>query len=147
MLAFMAALLGAGAVVKLWPDNGAYSAGYTEVLQELGIEVCRGDGFDEWIEQNGLDLDSVLLSRPHVAEKYIAVLREKTDARLVYYGHDLHFARLALQAAAQAGDPTAAAAITREAADSERLERSIWPLADAVVYPSQEGADTAAARD
>jgi GT2 family glycosyltransferase/SAM-dependent methyltransferase/glycosyltransferase involved in cell wall biosynthesis len=148
MLAFMRALLRAGMVVKLWPDNGAYSPGYTEALQEQGIEICIAAGsFDEWIAQNGADIDSVLLSRPHVAEKYIAALREKSRAKLVYYGHDLHFARLMLQAAALAADPAVQQATLVEAEDWQRLERSVWQLVDLVLYPSQEEADTVTAME
>ncbi len=146
MVGFMTALLHAGMVVKLWPDNGAYSPGYTEALQELGIEVCHSAGsFDDWVGQHGANLDSVLLSRPGVAEKYIGVLRDRTPARLTFYGHDLHFARLALQAVA--GDPAAAATTMREADESRQLERSVWQLVDTVLYPSQEEADIVAAME
>ncbi len=142
MLAFMQALLSAGRVVKFWTDNGAYSAGYTEALQDLGIEVLYGLSrgvFEDWIAENGADIDGVLLSRPDVSAKYIAPLRRHSAARLAYYGHDLHGARLRRQAAAT-GDDT-----LREAADTtERQERDIWRRVDAVLYPSPDEAREAA---
>jgi GT2 family glycosyltransferase/SAM-dependent methyltransferase len=143
MLAFMQALLGAGRVVKFWTDNGAYSAGYTEALQDLGIEVLYGVSrgvFEDWVAENGADIDGVLLSRPDVSAKYIGPLRRHSAARLAYYGHDLHGARLRRQAAAT-GDDT-----LREAADAtERQERDIWRRVDTVLYPSPDEAEAAAA--
>ena len=42
MLCFIQALLRAGLVVKFWPQNLSYSPGYTEALQDIGVEVaCR----------------------------------------------------------------------------------------------------------
>jgi GT2 family glycosyltransferase len=143
MLAFMQALLSAGRVVKFWTDNGAYSAGYTEALQDLGIEVLYGSTrgvFEAWIAENGADIDGVLLSRPDVSARYIGPLRRFSNARLAYYGHDLHGARLRRQAAATGDDAL------REAADiTERQERDIWRRVDSVLYPSPDEAEAAAA--
>ena len=134
MMAFLAAFLQAGRIVKFWTENGAYSEGYTEALQDMGIEVLYGPrrgGFAAWIAENGADLDGVLLSRPHVSHGFIGPLRRHSRARLVYYGHDLHGARLRRQAVG-AGDPQ----LVREAVAAERMERAIWRLVDVVLYPS-----------
>ncbi|HSU05842.1 MAG TPA: glycosyltransferase [Acetobacteraceae bacterium] len=138
MMGFVEALLSAGAVVKFWPHNRRYSPGYTEILQDLGVEVLHGgrlDAFDDWINENGPELDCVLLSRPDVAQAYLGALKQQSPARLIYYGHDLHFRRLALQAEVMA-EP----AIARDAARMERLERWIWRSVDVALYPSQEEA-------
>jgi GT2 family glycosyltransferase/SAM-dependent methyltransferase/glycosyltransferase involved in cell wall biosynthesis len=134
MMAFLAALLQAGRVVKFWTENGAYSEGYTEALQDRGIEVLYGPrrgGFAAWIAENGADIDGVLLSRPHVSHGLIGPLRRHSRARLAYYGHDLHGARLRRQAVG-AGDPE----LVRAADAAERMERAIWRLVDVVLYPS-----------
>jgi GT2 family glycosyltransferase/SAM-dependent methyltransferase/glycosyltransferase involved in cell wall biosynthesis len=136
MLAFMQALLRAGRVVKFWTDNGAYSAGYTEALQDLGIEVVYGPSagsFDRWIGENGADIDGVLLSRPDVTAKYIVPLRRHSAARVAYYGHDLHGARMRRQAFA-----TGDAALEAAADVAERQECQIWRAVDVVLYPSAE---------
>ncbi len=136
MMAFMAAFLQAGRVIKFWTENGAYSAGYTEALQDMGIEVLYGPqpgGFAGWIAENGADIDGVLLSRPHVSGSFIAPLRRHTTARLAYYGHDLHGARMRRQAAAT-GDQ----ALARQADAAEGTEREIWRQVDVVLYPSDE---------
>ncbi len=142
MMAFMQSMQAAGIVVKFWPHNRLYSPGYTEALQEAGIEVIHGggfDAFDEWIAENGAELDHVLLSRPEVALGYLEPLKRNSAARLVYYGHDLHFRRLRLEA-----QVTGQAAVRREADRLERLERWVWRSMDVVLYPSQEEAATAA---
>jgi GT2 family glycosyltransferase/glycosyltransferase involved in cell wall biosynthesis len=144
MLAFMNALLQAGRVVKFWTENGAYSEGYTEALQNIGIEVLYGPstgGFAAWIAANGADIDGVLLSRPHIAGPFISPLRTHSkQARLAYYGHDLHGARMRRQAAG-----TGEAALAEAAEAMERMERGIWRQVDVVLYPSAEEAAAAQA--
>lgn len=140
---FLHALLSADAVVKFWPHNRQYSPGYTEALQDAGVEVFYGgrfDAFDEWIAANGAELDLVVLSRPDVAQGYLGALKRHSPARLAYYGHDLHHRRLRLQAEI-AGD----VGVGREADRIERLERWVWRSVDAVLYPSDDEAAAVAA--
>jgi GT2 family glycosyltransferase len=138
MLSFLRALLQAGMIVKFWPANLHKSPGYTEVLQELGIEVIYGgqaDMFHHWIRENGGDIDWVLLSRPGVAQSFLPDLRAHCRARIVYYGHDLHFQRQRRQAALL-GDPDLGA----EADATEAMERRVWRDVDVVLYPSEDEA-------
>lgn len=138
MVAFMDALLAAGRVVKFWPLNGLALPGYTEALQQKGIEVLYGPWagtFDHWIENNGQEIDDVLLSRPHVAHATLQLLRKHTNAPILFYGHDLHHQRL--QREARSGDKPA---LLIDAATAERLERRAWRAADLSLYPSEEEA-------
>jgi GT2 family glycosyltransferase len=139
MLAFLQTLVSAGAVVKFWPHNLAYSPGYTETLQAMGIETFQGVmHFDAWIRQHGHELDHVLLSRPEVAEDVLPLIRQYSAASIVYYGHDLHFARL-LRQAELTHEPrlrTAAEAMCRR-------ERALWRRADLSLYPSEAEAQEA----
>jgi len=86
MMDFLHILLQAGAVVKFWPHNRAYSPGYTGILQGMGVEVFYGpaqEPFEAWIRQNGSEIDTVLLSRPDVAEDVIRAVRQHSHARVV----------------------------------------------------------------
>ena len=141
MAAIIECLLHAGYVVKFWPDNLTYDAGYTEALQGLGVEVFYGMGlfFDDWIKENGDAVALAVLSRPTVAMRYIGPLRRHSKATIVYYGHDLHFQRLGMQA-----ERTGDAELAAEAKAIEKTERLIWRRADVVLYPSPE--ETAVAR-
>ena len=136
----MRAFQAAGLITKFWPHNLHYSSGYTEVLQDMGVEVAYGgdgDAFRRWIAENGADIDHVLLSRPDVAAAFIPELRRNFHGRLIYYGHDLHFARMRLQAEIL-GDTRLAGAADR----MEKLERAVWREVDVALYLSDEEAAT-----
>jgi hypothetical protein len=42
MMCFIQALQAAGMIVKFWPQNLHYSPGYTDALQDMGVEVAYG---------------------------------------------------------------------------------------------------------
>jgi O-antigen biosynthesis protein len=136
-------LLQSGFVVKFWPHNMGYSPGYTEVLQGMGIEVFHGPrqaAFDIWIEANGAEFDTILVSRPDVAEDVIPSIRRHCRAQIVYYGHDLHFRRMRLQA-----DVTQDERLRRQAETMREREYAIWRQADLSLYLSEEEAQIASA--
>jgi GT2 family glycosyltransferase len=144
MFAFLQRLLEAGCVVKFWPDNLHYDPQYAPRLQAMGIEVLHGTrwlgGIGALVEACGDIFDAVLLSRPDVAEHHLAAIRAHSRARVVYYGHDLHFRRMQDQAALlEAG--AVRDALQRDAAAMEARERAIWRGVDAVLYPSADEAD------
>ena len=94
MICIIHALLKADMVVKFWPHNLHYSPGYTEALQDIGVEVAYGgdaDTFRQWLADNGDDLDHVLLCRPQVASAFLPELKRHVGISLLYYGGDLHF--------------------------------------------------------
>jgi len=139
MVCILRALLGAGMVVKFWPQNLLYKPGYVEALQDLGVEVMYGPdqaSFGAWMREHGAELDLVLLSRPQVAEECLAPVRAHSAARVVYYGHDLHFNRMRTQGTLHQDE-----AILRAADRMEERERAIWRRVDAVLYPSEDEAD------
>ena len=51
------------------------------------------NNWQQWIIDNSDKIDFVLLNRPHISIKYIDFIRHTTKARILYYGHDLHFIR------------------------------------------------------
>ena len=83
--------------VKFIGDNFYQEEPYTSVLQQMGIEVLYGpyyaQNWENWVRQNGEYIDYVFLNRPHIAPKYVECIRKYTNARIVYYGHDLAFLR------------------------------------------------------
>lgn len=136
MRAFIDALRDAGDVVKFWPQNRYRTPGYAALLEACGVEVLYGTRpFADWLDEYGGEIDRVLMSRPSVAAATLAEVRAYTDARVLFYGHDLHQARLRARAALS-GDPADHAAA--DAAEAE--ERLAWSLADVVAYPSEEEA-------
>lgn len=101
-LGILKSLLRLNAQVYFLPANYAdYPGG--DALRAMGIEVLAGNGFNnddwvDWIKNYGGCIDTVFLSRPHIAPLFIADLREHTSARLVYVAHDLAFLRTMRQA-------------------------------------------------
>jgi GT2 family glycosyltransferase len=143
MMACLDILLQAGFVVKFWPHDLSYRPGYTEILQRMGIEVFHGPDqvpFDTWIRMQGSEFDTVLVSRPDVAEDVLPSLRRHCRGRIIYYGHDLHFRRLRLQAEIAQDE--------RKLLQAERMrlrECAIWRQADLSLYLSEEEAQIASA--
>lgn len=136
-------LIDMGLSVKFWPQNLWYDAAYVKPLQALGVEVLYGNdlartGFDEWIKENGASLDYAVLNRPHVSEPLIGPLRQYApNAKLLYYGHDLHFER-SMREFNVTGDP----ALKRRSEAEQDQEMKIWRLVDAVYYLSETEAET-----
>lgn len=139
MMEFMRQFIDMGMKVIFWPDNLWRMPVYTEQLQAMGVEVIYGSrwvgAFDSFVADRGGDIDHVLLSRPHIAVNYIGTLRKHTQARLSYFGHDLHFMRLRRQQQA-----TGDSRFGVEADAIERVERDLWARCDMVFYPSEEEA-------
>lgn len=94
---YLKMLVNKGYIVKFLPDNFYQSEPYTEALQQLGIEVMYGIDYKKsifkWIIDNQNFIDVVYLNRPHISEKYIDYIKENTNIKVIYYGHDLHFLR------------------------------------------------------
>lgn len=83
--------------IKFIGDNFLKYEKYTKSLENLGIEVLYGKkyalGWKSWVKENAEYIDTVVLSRPHISKKYIDFIKNNTNAKIVYYVHDLHFLR------------------------------------------------------
>jgi len=135
---FILSLLEEGYAVTFWPDNLYRDPRYTPPLQALGVEVIYGPEyagrFTQFLnERKGL-YAAALLSRPHIASKFIDPLRSLSDARLLYYGHDLHFERLRSSHNFIEGD-------TRAVEEMRSLEVSVCNSCDVVLFPSRDEVD------
>lgn len=86
-----------GYVVKFLGDNFLHEEPYSSALQQMGIEILYGQEYQvqiwDWLKDHGKDMEAVYLNRPHIAAKYIDFIKENTNTRVIYYGHDLHFLR------------------------------------------------------
>ncbi|WPB57803.1 glycosyltransferase [Xylophilus sp. GOD-11R] len=128
-------LVAMGMNVKFWPANLWHDVHYATLLQQAGIEVMYGNEYvgryGAWVEEHGADLDYVLLSRPDVALEHIGPLRKHSSAKILFYGHDLHHARLMSES-----EKTGDARLAREAEEKRISEESVWRDVDVVYYPS-----------
>ena len=136
VFAYLRLFVKMGLNVKFIGDNYFRHEPYTHVLQQMGVEVLYGPWYaqhwGDWLRENGAHIDYVMLNRPHISVKYIASVRLFTDARIYYYGHDLHFLRERRRYEATR-DPEALA-LSNEWIEKEK---SLMLQADEAWYPSE----------
>ena len=124
-----------GYSVKFMGDNFYQDEPYTSILQQMGVEVLYGpwyaEHWKEWILENKNYIDFAYLNRPHITIKYIDFLKENTNIKCIYYGHDLHFLRLQREYELS-GD------ISKKQESEEWLEKELYIMrkADISYYPS-----------
>lgn len=133
--AYVKAFLGQGFSVKFIGDNYFKHEPYTTVLQQMGVEVLYGNWYAlnwrEWIAQNGKYFDIAFMERPHITIRYIDYFKEHSDARIIYYGHDLHYVREMREYALTHNPETLEHANSMRETEYECMEKS-----DVVYYPS-----------
>ncbi|MBQ7743355.1 MAG: glycosyltransferase [Lachnospiraceae bacterium] len=87
-----------GYSVKFMGDNFMLNSPYGEALEQAGIEIIHGNDIQanlwQYLSDNKRNFDFVFLNRPHIAIKYIDFIRQNMYAKIIYYGHDLHYMRL-----------------------------------------------------
>jgi len=133
---YLEIFLDLGFQVTFWPDNLHRDPVYGPALQAMGVEVIYGprfhDGFEDFIRDRSELYDAVFVSRPHVADRYLSLLRKHSRARILYYGHDLHFRRM--EASRQLGvsvDP-------QSIEDMREMELRVCRDCDVIFYPDPE---------
>ena len=130
MIAVIKSLLSVGWVVKFWPENLRYDPIYTPALQQMGVETLYGPSvrsFDSWISANKDDIDVVFLSRATVARNFIqSVRRIIPNVPKIFYGHDVHFARMQAQARLIGDARLAAEADTMSRRSARSGKSSTW---------------------
>ncbi|MFC5452614.1 glycosyltransferase [Paenibacillus aestuarii] len=94
---YLKLLVDMGLNVKFIPDNFTKLEPYGSELEQLGIEIIYGTqdrGYYEfWIVKHKDYIDYVLLNRPNISHQYIDLIKAHTRAKILYYGHDLHYVR------------------------------------------------------
>ena len=101
----------------------------------MGIEVLYGDtyaaGIWDWLKTNGDEISFAYLNRPHIATKYVDFIKDYTNMKVIYYGHDLHFLRLGREY-----ELTGDINIKREADYWKSVELTMMHKAAVSYYPS-----------
>lgn len=138
VLSILQAMLALGWVVKFWPDDQRYSRDYARLLEDMGIEIlCGQQGslfMPTWLSQNVEDIDLFFVSRPTVAANHLGIIRKLSKRPVFFYGHDLHFARMRMEAEVLDRHKLMAGDIDR----MEALEHLTWQRSDVSFYPSTE---------
>ncbi len=93
----MRLLRGEGAHVVFLPANHGYEPGYTQALQQLGVETWHqpfSKSTPAWLRAHGRRFDAVVACRHYVAAGLLPLLRKYApQARVVFDSVDLHYLR------------------------------------------------------
>ena len=123
--------------VKFIGENFYKDEPYTTVLQQMGIEVLYGtwyaDNWKQWFIDNKEKFDYIYLNRPHVSINFIDFFKEHSSAKIIYYGHDLHFLRKEKKYALEKDK-----AILVEAAKWKEIEMYLFSKSDIILTPSTD---------
>lgn len=129
--------LAKGFCVKFVGDNYARTEmePYMSILLQMGVEVLYGVWYSNniftYIKQNEKYIDFVYLNRPHITAKYIDFIRNETNIKILYYGHDLHFFRIQREY-----ELTGNTKLLPDIENNRNAEFTIMRKADVVYYPS-----------
>jgi len=124
--------------VTFWPHNLHFDRAYVIALERLGVEVVYGfhprwPSFATWIAENGTRLDYAFLSRPAVATDFIDLVKANSSAKILFYGHDIHYKRLEME---YRFNPTDSLLVELER--TKEIEHAIWTNCDVIYYPSRD---------
>lgn len=121
--------------VKFLGENFYRHEPYTTVLQQMGIEVLYGQWYasnwKRWFLENKEKFDYIYLNRPHISIHFIDFFREHSKARIIYYGHDLHFLRNQKQYEIHKDR-----SILAEAEKWKEIEMDLFRKSDVILTPS-----------
>ena len=126
-----------GHEVYFYPDGHTGDAASRD-LRRLGDIPVPGTpfggpaGLAPWVAANRERLDFVIAARPGPASRHLPLLAELTRAIRIYFGHDIHYRRMA------AGVASGAPYAPLQLRGMELVERRLWREFDLVVYPSRE---------
>jgi GT2 family glycosyltransferase/ubiquinone/menaquinone biosynthesis C-methylase UbiE len=123
--------------VKFLGENFYKHEPYTTVLQQMGIEVLYGpwyrDNWQQWFKDNNDKFDYIYLNRPHISINFIDFFKQHSAAKIIYYGHDLHFLREQKKYEVE-GD----SAILEQAEKWKKIEMYLFESSDLILTPSTE---------
>ncbi|EAQ95713.2 glycosyltransferase [Congregibacter litoralis] len=131
---YLQLLLSLGCRVQLMGANFFPHQPYTKALQAMGVEVLVGESvarhLDEWLSEHAPYIDEIFLHRPHIAEQMLPYL-ERLSPRppISFFGHDLHYLRIAREAALKDDD-----ALRRESESWRKRELAVCERVDRVYY-------------
>uniref|UniRef100_UPI003F6CD751 glycosyltransferase n=1 Tax=Congregibacter sp. TaxID=2744308 RepID=UPI003F6CD751 len=85
---------------------------------------------DEWLAEHAPYIDEIFLHRPHIAEQMLPHLERMSPRPAIsFFGHDLHYLRIAREAALKDDD-----ALRRDSESWRKRELAVCERADRVYY-------------
>ena len=124
--------------VTFWPDNLARLEPYATSLQQKGIEIVYGNNsFESYIKKHGNNFQICILTRAHIAPKYIDLIRQNApNCKIIYDTVDLHFVREYREAKLKNDTKK-----IQQSKLTKTTEFDLFDKSDIVVVKSKEDAD------
>lgn len=92
----MRLLLALGCKVTFLPHNLLHLGVHVDYLQDMGVECVHAPfhrSIERFMERRAAEFDAVYVTRYVVAEKIIPLVRQYSQARIIFNNADLHFLR------------------------------------------------------
>ncbi|WP_083868364.1 glycosyltransferase [Dyella ginsengisoli] len=128
------------AEVTFWCATTSPSKAGRDLLAAIGVKPANRTfncDLDRWLHEHSPEGEFVaaVLSRPIVAAIYLGSVRKHVSGVCAYYGHDIHYMRLA-----QMSRFVVRPGLRSERRELSRIEGRLWSSFDVVFYPSEEEA-------
>lgn len=123
-------LLALGCKVTFLPNNLLHLGKHVDFLQSMGVECVHAPfhrSVPKFLERRAAEFDSVYVTRYVVAESIIPLVRQFSDAKIIFNNADLHFLREARTAWASGQADLSSVDTTR------RRELNVMKLVDIVL--------------
>ncbi|MCL2627418.1 MAG: glycosyltransferase [Oscillospiraceae bacterium] len=118
-------------------DNFYPHQPYTDILQQMGVEVLYGtwyhDNWQTWFIDNNEYIDYIFMNRAGVSVKYMDFVKENMKAKIIFHGHDLHFVRMRAQYEIEKDEQ-----LLIDAEHSEKIECEMFSKADVILTLSNK---------
>ncbi len=112
-------------------DNFYKHEPYASELEQMGVEILYGNFYSKncnnWLKENVKYFDYVYLNRPHISIKYIDIIKEYSNAKIIYFGLDLHYLRVYRQYEIEK-DPD----LLNESNEWKKIEWKLFSMADVI---------------
>ena len=125
--------------VTFWPDNLVKTEPYATSLQQKGIEIIHGpNNFESFIKKHGNKFQVCILTRAHIAPKYVDLIRQNApNCRIIYDTVDLHFVREFREAKLKNDTKK-----IQQSKITKQIEFELFDNSDIVIVKSKEDANT-----
>ena len=111
---------------------------YYTILTNMGVQIIEKENIERSLEKMADHVDYIFLSRPDIAQKFSYNYLKKSNAKILYYGHDLHHVRMQREfdcmKPKEKGTDTKA--IQNNIDKMKSVEESALKFADFSYYPS-----------
>ncbi|WP_395340298.1 glycosyltransferase [Ningiella sp. W23] len=132
MVQEMQLMIALGAKLTFLPHNLAHFGKLTKRLQKMGVEVLYAPFYKsvgDVLKQRINEFDAFFIVRYDVAQNYMDIIREKSNAKIIFNNADLHFLR-EIRGALNAPDESK---LLKKARKTRKAELEVCKKADAVL--------------